>query len=375
MPAKTERLKLAPVKPSDFGSRTLTSKSLRQFCQHRADHLTVQSGIALARIAYQEPLTQQHEAVWSRREDDWLMPDLLDYLKSETWLFDFPPVLSLSQIPLDSTQYHGYVCPIGYKNQRPEYLFVLCDRQLTSDQQNHLLETAACLIEYLELYQNTHQKQAEIHLLEHIVHRVGHQLRNPLGLIALYTETLCLTSNAQVQEQAGVIRDTVQHLLTHLTDLIYCGQSDRLNTSLQDLRTLIGESVAAFQPWIEQKQITVNYPNTSVLLQVDRLQIKQVLDNLLSNAIHFSPTNGKVTLNWLSFQGEVLIQISDQGSGLSTDELQKIFEPFYTRRPGGTGLGLTIAKKIVLDHHGDLWAQSLPEGGAQFSITLPRPLT
>ncbi|MBD3884263.1 HAMP domain-containing histidine kinase [Phormidium tenue FACHB-886] len=363
-----------PVKPSDFDSRSLKSENLTQFCQRRADHLTTHSSIALVRIVYQDPSTQ-HKAVWSRKEDCLLVPELLHYLTSETWLCDFPPVLSLSRVPLDSTQYHGYLCPIGYRNQQPEYLFVLSKQRLASDQQNYLIETATCLIEYLELYRNTYQKQSEIHLLEHIIHRIGHQLRNPLGLIALYAETLRQTSTTQtVQQQAGVIWDTVQHLLTNLTDLIYCGQSDRLNTSLQDLQVLVSESVAAFQPFIEQKQITVSYPNTSVLLQVDRLQIKQVLDNLLSNAIHFSPINGAITLNWWSFQGEVLIQISDQGSGISADALQKIFNPFYTRRPGGTGLGLTIAKKIVLDHQGNLWAQSLPEGGAQFSITLPRPL-
>ena len=71
------------------------------------------------------------------------------------------------------------------------------------------------------------------------------------------------------------------------------------------------------------------------------------------------------------FQEEVLIKISDQGKGLSSEDIQKIFTPFYTRRPGGIGLGLTIAKKIILDHHGNLWAQSLSESGAQFCIILP----
>jgi signal transduction histidine kinase len=372
----TGLLEIAPADRSTPGSQPLTSEHLTRFCQRRADHLTAQTDIALVRLVYQDPFTQHHETVWSQKQDSLLMPDLLNDLKSETWLLDFFPVLSLTQIPFQNTQYHGYFCPIGYKNQQPEYLFVLSEQPLTLDRQSYLRETAAFLIEYLELYQNSYQKQSEIHLLEHIVHRVGHQLRNPLGLISLYTETLCLSSNTPlVQEQAGIIRDTVQQLLTNLTDLIYCGQSDRLKTSLQDLQILIRESVAAFQPMIEQKQITVSYPNTAVLLQVDRLQIKQVLDNLLSNAIHFSPLNGKIALNWWSFQGEVLIQISDQGSGIPADQLQKIFEPFYTRRPGGTGLGLTIAKKIVLDHQGNLWAQSLPEGGARFSITLPRPLT
>ncbi|MEJ1935351.1 ATP-binding protein, partial [Nostoc sp. NIES-2111] len=93
---------------------------------------------------------------------------------------------------------------------------------------------------------------------------------------------------------------------------------------------------------------------------------------ILSNAVYFSPESGTITCSWQIFQTEVLIKISDQGQGLSPEDMQKIFTPFYTRRPGGTGLGLTIAKKIILDHHGNLWAQSVAEGGAQFCIILPR---
>jgi signal transduction histidine kinase len=100
--------------------------------------------------------------------------------------------------------------------------------------------------------------------------------------------------------------------------------------------------------------------------------MKQVFENLLSNAIDFSPVGGIVTCDWRGFRNEVLVEIGDQGAGLSQEDLKEAFTPFYSRRPGGTGIGLTIAKKIILDHQGSIWVQNLTRGGAQFSFTLPR---
>lgn len=102
------------------------------------------------------------------------------------------------------------------------------------------------------------------------------------------------------------------------------------------------------------------------------MQIKQVFDNLLSNAVHFSPNSGTVYCNWQVFKEEVFIQVSDEGKGISPEDLLNIFNPFCSHRPGGTGLGLTIAKKIVLDHQGSLWAKNLLGSGAQFCIILPK---
>ena len=72
------------------------------------------------------------------------------------------------------------------------------------------------------------------------------------------------------------------------------------------------------------------------------------------------------------FKEEVFIQVSDEGKGIPPEDLRNIFNPFYSRRSGGTGLGLTIAKKIVLDHQGNLWAKNNPEGGAEFCLILPK---
>lgn len=366
------------------------SQALESFCQLQAEQLSAQAPIVWARIVYYDPLLKSHREVVSQAQGvSPLSADTIDYLKSDRWLSDFPLVLTLTELTLNLSASNsvsaetssqnplkGYICPIGYKDCKPEYLFVLSGEPLSAALQENLIRCALLLTKYSELHHSFHHQNTETQLLEHIVHRVGHQLRNPLSLIALYAENLYLgASSSGLQEQAIVIRETVQDLLTNLTDLIYCGKSSQLRVTIQDLHTLVSESVQSLLPWIEQKQLNIVYPSTTVMLKVDRLQMKQVFDNLLSNAVHFSPQSSTIEIDWRSFQGEVLIQVTDQGRGLSQDDLQKVFTPFYSRRSGGTGLGLTIAKKIILDHQGSLWAQNMPEGGARFSFILPRSTT
>ena len=126
---------------------------------------------------------------------------------------------------------------------------------------------------------------------------------------------------------------------------------------------------------ITEKQLRVECSTTPICLPIDARQFRHVIDNVLHNAICFSPHQGQITCRWQLFQREALITITDQGAGLSAADLENMFRPFYTNREDGTGLGLAIAQKIVLDHKGNLWAENLPMGGTQISITLPRYLT
>lgn len=354
----------------------LRSSELQGFCQQQAEQLVSQPPIFWARLVYYDPQLEAHRDVTSYAQTQpYFSQKTLAYLRSEAWLLDFPPAFTLNELILDSFTSSCYICPLGYRNQKPEYILILAHEPLSSSLQQCVKDYTVLLSKYLDIYLNCWRQQVEIQLLEQIVQRVGHQLRNPLALIGLYAENLCLgLPTGPWQEQATVIRETIQDLNTNLTELIYCGQGTKLRVILQDLRTLVAESIKELQPWLDQKQLQIFYPDASTTLAVDRLQIKQVFANLLSNAVHFSPHSGTITCKWQIFQGEVLIQISDQGPGLSPEDLQQVFTPFYSRRVGGTGLGLTIAKKIVLDHQGSLWARNLSGGGAQFSLLLPRPM-
>lgn len=208
--------------------------------------------------------------------------------------------------------------------------------------------------------------------LREVLQRNRHQLRTPLALMLLYVDLLkTIAVDSRSQEWIQNLRTTVEEMhisLNHLTEITV--RTEKIDYF--DLRSLIAQTVQGMQPWIQQKQLTVVYDPQPLWVRVDEWKIKQVFQNLLSNAIAFAPTGGQITWEWQIFQTEVLIKISDNGPGLSVEDLRSLGTPFYSRRPGGTGLGLSIAHKIVLEHHGSLWGDNLPDGGAQFCITLPK---
>lgn len=357
------------------GSNYLSTSDIKSFCQLESEQLTSQESIFFARIVYYDCLLKTHQEVINYcQKQSPFSQKILAYLRSEVWLTDFPPVLTINKFELKDFSSICYICPIGYRNQKPEYIQIIADEPLSESLEIYIKRSAMLLGKYVDIYLDCGRQKTEIQLLEDVLHRVGHQLRNSLGLIGLYAHNLCLgLKDNPWQEQATIINESIQDLDTNLNELIDCGQSAKLRVGFQDLRSLVVESIKNLQPLINEKKLTVTLPDTSTILKIDRLQMKQVFDNILSNAVHFSPNSGNITCSWQIFQEEVLIKIADQGPGLSPEDLQKIFTPFYSRRRGGTGLGLTIAKKIILDHQGSIWAQVLSESGAQFSVILPRP--
>lgn len=343
----------------------------------------------------------------------------LSYLKSEVWLPPELPIARLSQlntyyvyplpswgdggssasfpkIPSDSGELSehlppgivpGYHChggadePIDAQNdpfskQAPihSYLLLWTIQSLSPLQIEFVEQQMPMLHYYLKGVVASKRQSEELESLRQSRHKAEHQLRNSLALISLYAETLCLgLPTGPFQEQATVIRESVSELSANLSQLLQSSKpAQQLPEQRHDLRQIVEETLKFMQPRLQEKELTVEASETSVMLPIDRWQIKQVFENLLNNAIAFSPTGSQITCEWRVFYNEVLVSLSDRGPGLSPEDLQEAFTPFYTRRPGGTGLGLPIAKKIILDHQGSIWVQNIPDGGALFSFTLPR---
>ncbi|MEA5566820.1 HAMP domain-containing sensor histidine kinase [Anabaena sp. UHCC 0399] len=298
---------------------------------------------------------------------------IITYLQQEKWLLNDLSFLKVTQLNLVN-EYQVYVCCVGEEKAiASEYILICTDELLTTQQQQGFLGNAQILSQYLAMSKERSHHLDQINTLSQACGKIEHQLRNPLALINLYAENLrlALPDNA-LQAQALVIRQTVDELSAKLTDLLYYGQKAKLHIQLHNLQTIIAECIKSLEPSLKEKNITISHPAKALKVKVDSWQMKQVFDNLLGNAIHFSPPGGTVTCDWRIYRNEVLIEICDRGSGISETDLKQIFKPYYSRRVGGTGLGLAIAQKIILDHKGNLWAENLPEGGAQFSFTLPR---
>ncbi|MEA3340977.1 MAG: GAF domain-containing sensor histidine kinase [Chloroflexota bacterium] len=211
----------------------------------------------------------------------------------------------------------------------------------------------------------------------------SHELRTPLSLILLYAAVL----QEQLGEEAGQQLDAVLRAANHLKDIIgtmlnlrflETGQMDVMFT-LSDLRTVIQEACEDNESIAETNGVVLetDLPDDEVPVQMDKEKMRVVLDNLISNAIKFTPSDGRVRVSLRGRDGEVEIAVSDTGIGIPQEELENIFDRFYqvedhmVRRHGGMGLGLSIVKGLVELHGGRVWAESAPDQGSRFVVTLP----
>lgn len=361
-----------PFSSTSYSPSTPRSFDIRCVFQQQVEQFDLVLPIAAAWIVYNDPNQGKRQSVVHYKPNPGCSYSDLSDLESEGWLLESLPTLSLREVTTVGNL-KAFVCLLDLYHSEPEYLLLWANAPLSAQQKQWTEQQAQLLLNHLVISRECARQQAEIQLLEQVVRRAEHQLRNPLAVISVYAENLCLSSPAgTLQDQARLIRETVSELSTSLTDLLSCGQQAKLRVAHHDLGAILVESIKGLQLWLEQKRLQILCSETPVMLPMDRWQMKQVFDNLLSNAVYFSPQEGIVTCNWTVFRNEVVVKISDRGPGLSEEDLKQAFTPYYSRRPGGTGLGLAIAKKIILDHKGSLWVQNLPSGGAQFSFTLPR---
>ncbi len=254
-----------------------------------------------------------------------------------------------------------------------QHVLFLTQHPLSAQDWQWIERQILLMSDYFDLHLAFSQQRAALLAKQQHIHRTTHQLGTPLSLITLYADMLRVKASEGVfQDYLGPLQQAVKQLHHHLQDLVDDDGEDIPTTEYCDLRGLIAENVQAFQPRLQSRKIAIHYPQVSAEVCVDRWQMLQVFDNLLSNALHFSPDGSQIILTWQQFQTEFLIEVRDQGPGLSPEDLCCMFSPYYSRRQGGRGLGLAIAQQIVCRHQGRLWASNLPEGGAQFSISLPQ---
>lgn len=349
------------------------SVEIQSLCQACIDDLAEQiSPMAIwatsrAPDGYGSPITVQ------RCTAEWELGGRPHYtlLSQQVWHETLPSV-AVSETR-QQTPWFSYICPYALHPAVPEYVAVVSRVPLSSLERYCVEQRVQVLENQVTRCRERWRVHSQVQLLEQIIRQAEHQLRTPLALLDMHAELLCRgLPSGHLYQNAEAIRDTVRDMGRSLSRLLTCSSTGRHQLALHDIRVILEDSVSSLQPWIEAKQVRVSYPSESLTLAVDRWQLRQVFVNLLSNAVYFSPEGGEIICRWQDFQREALIEICDQGPGLSVDDLKHLFTPFYTCRPEGTGLGLAIAKKLVLDHRGSLWAENIPGGGAQFSLTLPR---
>ncbi|MFO8035047.1 MAG: ATP-binding protein [Anaerolineales bacterium] len=213
----------------------------------------------------------------------------------------------------------------------------------------------------------------------------SHELRTPLGNILGYATLLHEEVSQQNKSMAESILRASTRLRAVLDDmadmnLLYTGEADLdlVPTTLQAVLDIAEEEVRnIFHE--DYQEIEYDLPAEAIQLFVDLPKLSVVFVNLMENAIRFTPPEGEIKLKARQEGDKVVIELSDTGPGIPGEELEKIFDVFYqredhmTRRYGGLGLGLSIARELVQLHKGRIWAESEGEGeGSTFHVVLPR---
>jgi signal transduction histidine kinase len=145
------------------------------------------------------------------------------------------------------------------------------------------------------------------------------------------------------------------------------------------LNDLIHRTVDDFEDTIHQAGLELNLdiPPDRMRLMGDPVHLSRLLDNLISNAIKFTPTGGRINIRLQRDNGTAILEVSDTGVGIPSDKLERVFDRFYqvdgssTRRYGGTGLGLALVKEIAISHGGQVSVESTVGKGSTFRVNLP----
>ena len=223
-------------------------------------------------------------------------------------------------------------------------------------------------------------------LKDEFVALVSHELRTPLTSIRGYLELVLDGEAGEVTDEQrqflGVVERNANRLLELVGDLLFLAQIEAGKLSLEvgavDLAAVAAESVETARPLAEDKEITLTLATSPLpLLAGDRARLAQLLDNLVSNAIKFTPEGGRVDVRASSSRGNAILEVRDTGMGIPAEEQEHVFERFFrtTRATEqaiqGTGLGLAISKAIVHAHGGRITLASSDGEGATFRVTIP----
>ncbi len=209
--------------------------------------------------------------------------------------------------------------------------------------------------------------------------RIAHELRNPIQVIRMGIEVLSgdLRENQRYAQTLEHIDQEIMALNTIIQDLLEYARAMKFEYTPTDINSLIQGMFYNLADKIEEKQITVNTAlEAPGLITADGIRIRQVMLNLVQNAIESMETGGTLTITTaLHDEDRVSIAIQDTGCGISPEQQQRIFEPFFTTKDKGVGLGMSIVHKIIEAHGGKIEIESQEGVGTTFRVFLPNHLS
>lgn len=214
---------------------------------------------------------------------------------------------------------------------------------------------------------NTHLKE-----MNFAAAGLAHETRNPLNLIRGLAQMIAMQaqSSPKLKEHASTIIEEADRVTVQLNEFINYSKPREAHLAPVDVRRLAADVARTLVPDIEEKQITLRQPESSLLIEADEQLLRQALFNVLLNAVQAVPAGGQIEIK-LTQTGprDAVLEISDDGPGVSAPERASIFKPYVTMRPKGVGLGLAIVHQIAAAHHWDVTCEANEPHGARFRFS------
>ncbi len=324
-----------------------------------SSHFILQTNKAAIRILPMEFHDLQEKPVWSCILD----PDLSSFVRDSIEREETVQAQSFFLDELSGTRFLsiGIVPLVRSKRVRGTIITVedVTDRK-TEEMKNRRLESLASLT--------------------NLAATVAHEIKNPLGSMSIYVQLIrkalsqCETERKpQVDQYLDVVNEEIERLNKIVVDFLFAVRPLKFEFSPLSVNDVVRDVADFFGAELSQANISLvlDLAEPLPLIKGDERFIRQMLVNLVKNSMAAMKQGGEIRAKTWASEDSVYMKIEDTGSGIPQDVLQKIFEPYFTTKVDGTGLGLTMAYKVVKEHGGDIRVQSELNKGTCFTITLP----
>ncbi|GAB4367026.1 MAG: hypothetical protein Kow009_03860 [Spirochaetales bacterium] len=229
--------------------------------------------------------------------------------------------------------------------------------------------------ERLVTFQREALVEARFAVMGKLATHMAHEIRNPLEAISGAVELIdAEVASPTAREYLGVIREEIEILNNYLTEVLEVAKPELSQTSRTDLSALIQETLFLLNPMARKRGVSLTFqasPESLSPCRVDRSQMKRVFLNLILNAIEASPQEKEVQVVLQQKEDGVWVWVKDNGGGIPETILPKVFDPYFTTKEEGTGLGLSLSKRIVERHGGSIGISSREGHGTEVWVRLP----
>ena len=238
---------------------------------------------------------------------------------------------------------------------------------------NLILTTIFDETEKIELQQKVEHQQS-LNIVGQMAASIAHEIRNPLTSLKGFTDLLKVDATNDAQMYLSVIDSELQRMDQILSELLMLSKPANINTELLEFNKVVQQVIDFMMPdaLINNVIICYNPSPITFLIEGNENRLKQIVMNVIKNAIESMCSGGTIHVQ-MCVSGSALLELSitDEGSGMSSETIDNLFQPFYTTKTTGTGLGLPFVKKVIEEHNGEIIIESELKKGTRFSLFLP----